>query len=695
MDFAIYTEKMGIREDVPKMLLSEAFLASESRNIHDEFGEFRRLKGRIPFLFDSNGQKIQTPKAYYGITAVFTVSKKFVISDGLGYAITGINQGSKTITIAGNHKTAIDAAIASSNTTEIYLSTGNDGAYTFVSATNNAANTDIVVSEAIPSVTADGKIFLGSEAHATEILELLEDNQIRVNGSTGNDQLYTVVSVTDVGGSTEIVVDETVADSTADGNVFVGSTPVICYHAYIKQATGVKTLLCGTAYHIWVWDGSSRSLVPKFTSSGPENVSDMTILTHLDYVYMTNNVDKIQWWDTASLDNVFTALGSASGVDLGGGSYIIKARYLCSYESYLFIGCPTLSAGDPLNQRAYWSSRGTSGNSVDFDATGSGDTGFKDFNREQSFIVGFATKGTDLIVAKGKRMMRGWLTTDDVVFEWKEEDVKVGCLSGKTLINDSAGRLYWLASDFTIRELDTIDPISGLLDKTVRNLNPEYVEFAQATYIDTYKEVWFAVPSQESSGRNDIVIAFNTLTFKLYIYSIEIRAFCSFSRQEVFTYDSLPYASYEEWGIAWLVYDTKVNALGYLLDIGSDYSGNTFELHAGTNDNGSAWVGKLVISTTLTAGKSPYIYKRAPNGVDLSFNSQESGTALLYLRKDGNKDRELLGTASLIDSDIYEFVTQHITFDKRAKVFYFDIESSGNMEFIGMVFREIYIDGDR
>jgi hypothetical protein len=690
---------MGIREDVPKMLLSEVFLTNDSRNIHDELGEFRKLKGRIPLLYDAAGVKIQTPKVIHAIVAAFTASKKFVVSDGLAYAITGVTQNIKTFTIAGDHKAAIDAAIAVSATMEIYNSTGNDAAYTFVSATKNGSNTDIIVSEDIATDDVDGTIYIGSVPCKTEIEAVLVNNTFRVNGSTGNDKLYTVDSVTDVGGSTEIVSVEDVADATGDGNIFVGATPVICYHTYIKETTQSDYLFLGTAYHVWLWNDVNRTLTVKFTSATPTSVVDMTILTHLDNVYMTNNVDKIQWLDCTTMSNSFEVLDTSSGVLVGGAVYITKARYLGSYDSYLFIGFPTLSTGSVFPQRAYWSGRGTSGSGIDFDmladASVRSDTGYKDFNREPSALVGFGVKGTDLIVAKGNRMVRGWLVTEDTVFEWAEEAVKVGCIAGKTIVNDRAGRLYWFASDLTLRELDTPDPISMAIDNVIRNINPEAAEYSQATYVDEYQSIFFAIPTQDSDT-NNLVIEFNTITTKIYLHNIPVRAFAGYRRQVIFGYDTLPYATYEEWGIAWLLYDTKVNVVGYPLDLGSDYLGNTFVLHAGDKDDGAAWTGTLVFSTTLTEGKSPYIYKRVPNGMDIAFNRQASGTIAVRVKKD-TKAWVSVGSVNLTgDGDATEDICiSHLPFDKRARVFYFELSSSGQFEFLGAVFRELYYDGDR
>lgn len=52
------------------------------------------------------------------------------------------------------------------------------------------------------------------------------DTRIKVEGSTGNDGFYTVVSATEVAGDTEIVVDEAIPDSTVDGIVYVDHLPV-------------------------------------------------------------------------------------------------------------------------------------------------------------------------------------------------------------------------------------------------------------------------------------------------------------------------------------------------------------------------------------------------------------------------------------------------------------------------------------
>lgn len=73
---------------------------------------------------------------------------------------------------------------------------------------------------------------------------LIDGNQIRVNGSTGNDGTYTISSVDYDSGDdrTEIFVQEDVTDSTADGRIYDGvvtiEEQILWLRTYIFNGTG-------------------------------------------------------------------------------------------------------------------------------------------------------------------------------------------------------------------------------------------------------------------------------------------------------------------------------------------------------------------------------------------------------------------------------------------------------------------------
>ena len=538
------------------------------------------------------------------------------------------------------------------------------------------------------TITIDGD-------HSAAVTALAVGDTIRINGGTtaGNNITFTVFSLPTT--STIVTTEVLLATGATKGNVFVGATPVIAYHRHVRQATGTEYLLLGTKYHILLWNNSDKSLAVKWTTVTPGTVYRWEIKDHLRNVVATNNSDFVLWWNIdGGVANDFAALDSATGIDYEGtANKLTRAKHITSYERYLILGYTT-EAGTVYPQRQRWAGLATGGASIDFDENGASDAGAKDFTTTPGFLMGFALHGDDLVIAKENSMHRSWLIPEETVFAWEEYTIKVGCISADSLVNDKAGRLYWVGSDLTIREIQTPQPISTPVDITIKGLNTAYAEFIQATYIDEYDEVWFSLPSG-GSNTNDTVVGFHPDSGRSFIYKMPIRAFGDYTQQVAYTYDTLPYDTYESWGAAWLIYDTKRNVVGFPLDLGSDYLGNTFDLHRGDNDDGSAFTGKVIFSTTLTTPKSLNLFKRVNNGVDLIFNRKSSGSAALYAKRDTERNWQSLGSASFADDDNPETVTVHVPFDKRAKSFEFKLESSGPMELLGMIFREFEFDDSR
>lgn len=612
-DFAIVSPKLGISENIPTVLLSEAFVTKGSENVHYRYGRYDRLRGRLPDLCDSENVKIKAPTDIYEITGIVT--------------------GTKTITIGGDHSAGATALT--------------------VGAT------------------------------------------IRINGGTtaGNNITFTVDSLPTT--ATIVTSEILLATGATKGNVFVGATPVIEYHRHIRKATGTEYLLLGTKYHILLWSFSDKSLAVKWTTVTPATVYRWEIKDHLRNVVATNNSDFVLWWNIdGGVVNDFAALDSATGIDYEGTvNKLTRAKHITSYERYLILGYTT-EAATVYPQRERWAGLATGGATIDFDENGDSDAGARDFTTTPGFLMGFARHGDDLVIAKEDSMYRSWLIPEELVFEWEEYTLKVGCISADSLINDKAGRLYWIGSDLTIREIQTPQPISTAVDITVKGLNTAYAEFIQATYIDEYEEVWWSLPGG-GSDTNDTIVSFHPDSGKSFIHKIPVRAFGDYTQQEVYTYDTLPFDTYVAWGASWLIYDTKRNVVGFPLDLGSDYLGNTFDLHRGDKDDGSLFTGKLILSTTLTTPKSLNLFKRINNGADLMFNRKSSGSALLYAKRDTESSWQSLGSASFTDTANPETVIIHIPFDKRARSFEFKLESTSPMEFLGMIFREFEFDDNR
>ena len=559
------------------------------------------------------------------------------------------------------------------------------------------APTDIYVITAINTVTRELTITGDVTAGATPVAD---GSTIRINGGTtaANNITFTVNGAPAyIFPSSTVVVTEVIAAAgVTPGNLFIGGTEVLKYHRHIRQNTGTEHLLLGTKYHLLLWLQADRSLTVKWTCVTPANVYRWEIVNHLRNVVATNNSDFVLWWDVdGGVANAFAALDNADGIDFEGtANRLTKAKHVFSYERYLRLGYIT-EAGISYPQKERWAGLATEGASIDFDENGDSDAGAKEFTNTPGTLMGYARHGDDLIISKQDSMHRCWLVTADTVFEWEEFTLKVGNLSADSLVNDKAGRLYWVGSDFAIREINTPLPISTAVDNTIRGMNVGYTEYIQAAYIEEYDEVWFAIPSTHNT-LNDKIIAFQPNGGQTHIYIHRIRAFGDFTQQEVYTYDTMPFATYIDWGADWIIYDTQRNTLGFPLDLGSDYFGYTFDLHRSDKDNTSDFTGRVIISTTLTVQKSLHLFKRINNGCDLMFNRKASGWAELFVKKDTESSWHLLGEEfRLTDADLPVVITVHVPFDIRAKSFEFKVESSSSMEFLGMYFREFEFDGYR
>ncbi len=551
-------------------------------------------------------------------------------------------------------------------------------------------------------VTASGStiVVTGDVLSGNTVLADGATIRLNANSTVANNITYTVSGTPVFGGANStITIAETLDTADNSGNVFVGSSAILKHHRHVRKGTGTEHLLVANKYHIFLWLQSNMSLTVKFTvgdeGGSSANVERWEIIDHLRNVVATNNSDRVIWWNVdTSTGNNFQVLGQADGIDYEGtANRLTKCKHLASFETYLILGFTTENA-TVFPQKERWAGRATGGSIIDFDENGVSDAGAKQFTDSPGTLMGFAKHGNDLVIGKQDSVHRSWLITAAEVFQWEEYTLKVGVLSADSFVNDKSGRLYFAASDLTIREINTPQPISTHGDITFKGLNTSQSEFIQATYIDDFEEVWFAFPAA-GSDTNNKVLSFHPDSGRVDFHGFPIRSFGDFTQQEAFTYDTLPFSNYNDWGASWIIYDASRNVVGFPLDLASDYNGDTFALHSSSTDDGAAFTGVLIFSTTLTNPKSLNLFKRVNNGVDVIMNRKSSGSVTLYAKRDTEKSWQLLGTASMIDADGAETLFVHVPFDTRFRTAQFKLETTGDLELIGLIFREFDFDGSR
>ena len=141
VDFAIIDPKHGIAENMPTVILPEAFMAKGSENVHFLHGRYDKLNGRVIILYDSENVEVQAPTDVY--------------------AISSINTSLKRITITGDHSAGA-TALAEGDTIRVNGGTTAANNITFT-VSSLPTTSQIVVPETISSTgAAKGSVFVGA-----------------------------------------------------------------------------------------------------------------------------------------------------------------------------------------------------------------------------------------------------------------------------------------------------------------------------------------------------------------------------------------------------------------------------------------------------------------------------------------------------------------------------------------------------
>ena len=470
------------------------------------------------------------------------------------------------------------------------------------------------------------------------------------------------------------------AVQTTDGN------PIIHFWRHIA-ASGTEYVFVYTKAHVYIWNDTTKVYTTMFTCDS--DCTTWSVVSIDGRVISTNNVDKVQVWLESTPGTVFAPLGTASGLDLGAGSYITKARYLAVCENYLWVLGPT-EAGTDYPRRGRWSSYG---NVTNFDVTATGDTSYKDFLQGSDIIKGagnYTYGGADvLVIFKEHSTHLAWLVESDDVWNMVAAEGAVGLLATHSVVNDKEGNVYYAASDYTIRKLHH-GPISKpRINKTIKGISITHQANIVAAYIDQYNHLWWSIPSTSGSTGNDKVIAYN-LDYPgvWHEYPFAIRAFGHWSQQTSYTIDGLDAIADTIDGLdaAMSQIDWVSSLVGYPLELGSDYSGYAYNLHQSTQDMGSDLTRELVLSVQMTRGISLQQFKRCYR-VDVWTESRATAqTISVHVKKDNEASWtsigsiDIQGTATIVNNNVVPNP------DMRARHFLFKFSSTALFDWIGALF---------
>lgn len=478
---------------------------------------------------------------------------------------------------------------------------------------------------------------------------------------------------------------------TPDGN------PVLHRHRLITLAAGVEVeyVLAFTKAHIYMWHSSYSAFVLKFTCSTACTFWDTE--SYDRQVIATNFVDKVQVWGS-TIANAFANLtGDGSGIDIGGSTYLTKAKYVIAYENYVHLLYVEVNS-NIYPEDIYWSAKNDETN---FDETGAGDAGSMSI-KGGGFITGAGIFDGKLIIGKEERMKYGFLVTGSDVFQFDDiEGINVGCRAAHSIINDKQGRLYWLASDYTIRRLPIGEVVSAAKDDTFKLINPALEKLIEAAYVPRYGHLLWSLPRGGGATANNIVVWYDLKDETMGEIDLAIPAFGKYARQTVMEWATLPLEGWDEWG--WDNWSGPENVVGYMLDLCGDYSGYTYDMHSAEKDNSQEYTGHFVLSTDFVQKMIAKRYNIALHKfkrcveMQLWLRNERAGTVAVAVKRDNETSWQSIDSVSLNDGAGREIFPTDIGMDKcdfRARHSLIKISGANAFTFYGIVMG-FTSDGDR
>ena len=215
-------------------------------------------------------------------------------------------------------------------------------------------------------------------------------------------------------------------------------------------------------------------------------------------VSLTMTVDLTYTHTQAQGDEVLGSGGQNDEVEEYVSYYLTKCKYLTTYENFLILGY-TYENGNWYPQRMRWNSIGEETNWLT-GTKGSTEVGKADF------MVGFGQYQGFLIVFKERSYYKYWLVASAYIFNGKFISMTIGCRCNGSIVKDNKGRLYWYASDGTIKEMSAGTISQPIQTEIIDKIYQSSVDLIKSQFIDETEEVWWSIPFENSLNNKVITL---------------------------------------------------------------------------------------------------------------------------------------------------------------------------------------------
>jgi hypothetical protein len=463
------------------------------------------------------------------------------------------------------------------------------------------------------------------------------------------------------------------------------SNAFIRYERFVIS-DGTERLVGFTEANIYYWDTAATEWNLLFTSAGTCTYWDAA--QYGDYLAVTNNVDRPQYWDGNSA-TTFEDLDTNYATT---ASHISKAKFIVAWNDYILLG--NIETSDGVRYQ-HWIACSNIGEGIAANGwrqdTG-GDAGFYAIAGDGEIEGGFGIWKSLLFVFKSRSIRKLWFVGGSIPIAQDHAFQSIGCSAPGSVGNDMNEDLYFYGNDAAFHSMGK-GIISAAIDSTARNINPSLLELLRFQLMDEYKEVRWAIPHGSSATANNKVVVFRPLSGENGRWetdiNIAVTAFGEYSRQINYTWDTLPYESWDDWG--WESWDAAEEVAGFALELCGDADGYTYLMHGGYLDNGSAYTSSFVLTTDLADKQGLPGYKRVLF-MHVYVRAEASGTLSLAVKRDNETSWQDQGSVALTGNE--EILRQRLAVDFRGRHFLVKGSGTSKFSFVGIEFEFIYV-GER
>ena len=234
-----------------------------------------------------------------------------------------------------------------------------------------------------------------------------------------------------------------------------------------------------------------------------KNCGGMTQINNLQFVVTVDSVDIF------SLDGIdstgyttYTSGGTVvefEGIEYETGKFLTASKYVTTFENYLILGWITEDSPAVIYpQRIRWN---CIADETDWKSAGSGAKETEGHDR----IVGFKIYDGVLIIFKEKKRIAQTLVPTSAIWNWSILPGNIGCMSNHSIVEDADGRVYWLADDLSIREMQEGE-ISHDIDPIVKLIEPSVAYLTYGIYIEETGEIWWSIPYKSALPNKVITV---------------------------------------------------------------------------------------------------------------------------------------------------------------------------------------------